>query len=360
MEDFGDKLINWYKENKRDLPWRRSKDPYKIWLSEIILQQTRVDQGLPYYIRFVEYFPDVFKLAAAAQDQVFKLWQGLGYYSRAANMISTAKTIVEKYNGIFPDSRDELLKLKGVGSYTSAAIASLAFEEPVAVVDGNVYRAISRIFGINTPINTSRAKKEFDKIATELMGNHAPGVFNQALMEFGALYCKPRNPNCQHCIFQANCFAFATNSVEGLPVKKSKPVVKKRYFYYFLIEIKQGSSELLYIRKRKSKDIWKNLYDFPIFESNEKIEPLKTIYQTFFFKPGLEKDVKVGSISHEYKHLLSHQKIHAQFIRLIVDKKFIDNRDNSLLLIDKKELIKYPVPRLIEKYLQDYKIIKEE
>lgn len=358
MGDFGDRLINWYAFNKRNLPWRKSIDPYKIWLSEIILQQTRVDQGLSYYIRFVERFPDVFSLASAPQEEVFKMWQGLGYYNRAANMISTAKTIVEKLNGVFPDNRDELLKLKGVGRYTSAAIASFAFEEPVAVVDGNVYRVISRLFGIKTPINTSAAIKEFEKIASELMGDLNPGLFNQSIMEFGALYCKPGNPNCKECIFQSGCYAFANDAVSSLPVKKPKITISKRYFYYFLLEIKEDDTELIFVRKRKTKDIWKNLYDFPLVESKEKMDPLNAIHELPFLLHHKKQGIKIQSISHEYTHLLSHQKIYAQFLRLIVNKKIISDPDNSLLLIDRNEIINYPVPRLIERYLQDQKIIE--
>lgn len=357
MEDFGDRLNSWYDRNKRDLPWRNSNDPYKIWLSEIILQQTRVDQGLDYYLRFVEKYPTVFKMASASEDEIFKLWQGLGYYNRAANMISTARTIVEKHNGIFPGNRDELLKLKGVGSYTSAAIASMAFEEPVAVVDGNVYRVVSRVFGVKTPINTSAAKLEFDTIASDLLGKHPPGKYNQALMEFGALFCKPQNPDCEQCIFRSGCYAFENNLVKDLPVKKAKTAVRKRYLYFFVLEIEDKDSEFFYIRKRKSKDIWKNLYDFPLFESKEKIDPLDAVSRSTLLNADLNQNFRIKSISSEYTHILSHQKINAQFIRLIVDKNFKINGDNSLLLVNKNELLTYPVPRLIERYLKEQKII---
>lgn len=358
MDYFGDRLISWYERNKRELPWRNSNDPYKIWLSEIILQQTRVDQGLAYYLRFVEKYPNVYKLAQAPEKEVFKLWQGLGYYNRAANMIATARTIVEKHNGVFPARRNDLLKLKGIGSYTSAAIASMAFEEPVAVVDGNVYRVVSRVFGIHTPINTTAAKNEFDAVATNLLAKHPPAVFNQALMEFGALYCKPRNPDCERCIFQLECYAFQKNLIKELPVKKAKTVVVNRYFYYFVIEFQDNDSDFVYMKKREARDIWKNLFDFFMVEVSEKIDPLKAVAQLpkFNFKPDQKYFTK--SISSEYIHLLSHQKIHAYFIRIIVDKKLENNRDKSLLLINKKEIGKYPVPRLIDRYLKEHKIIK--
>jgi A/G-specific adenine glycosylase len=355
VENFGESLISWYDRNKRDLPWRNSKDPYKIWLSEIILQQTRVDQGLGYYLRFVDKYPDVFKLAAAPEEEVFKLWQGLGYYNRATNMLLAARTIVKKHKGIFPDNRNDLLKLKGIGTYTSAAIASMVFEEPVAVVDGNVYRVLSRVFGIKTPINTAAAKVEFDAIASELLKDQPPGTFNQAMMEFGALFCKPRNPDCEHCIFQSRCFAFSTDMVHQLPVKKAKMVVVERYFYYLVVELKDTGS--FYMNKRESKDIWKNLYDFPLEERTEKTDPLDVLTHTPFLNSTMNQHLKIKSVSHEYRHLLSHQRIHAQFIRLVVDKKLKSSIDKSLLLITKKEIINYPVPRLIERYLEEQKII---
>jgi len=357
VEDFGDRLISWYNHNKRDLPWRNINDPYKIWLSEIILQQTRVNQGLAYYQRFVEKYPNVFKLANAPQEEVFKLWQGLGYYNRAANMISAAKTIVKEFGGKFPDSRSELLKLKGVGNYTSAAIASMAFNEPVPVVDGNVYRVISRVFGIKTPINTTAAKKEFDEITQKLMKKHSPGTFNQALMEFGALLCKPRNPNCETCIFQTACFAFKNKSVDLLPVKKPKANVTKRYFCYIVFEFTEGKTDFLYIKKRENNDIWKNLYDFPSIETKEQTDPLEAVSKYFSECSTPLADITIASVSPEYTHLLSHQKIHARFIHVVLDRKLKNDRDNSLLLIPNNKIITYPVPRLIDRYLKEQKII---
>lgn len=358
MNNFGETLISWYEKNKRRLPWRQTNDPYKIWVSEVILQQTRVDQGLGYYLRFVDQYPDVFTLANASEKEVFKLWQGLGYYNRAANMLLAAKTIVEDYNGNFPTDPDELIKIRGIGSYTSAAIASLAFGVSIPVVDGNVFRVLSRIFGINTPINSTTGKKEFEKIAAELIHHHNPGVFNQALMEFGALNCKPKSPVCSQCIFKADCFAFSNNRVSFFPVKKQKAVVSKRYLYYFLIQDVHDNKTWVYLKKREEKDIWKNLYDFPLVDSKRKIDPLDALSQftSFFQLSSNQTDVK--NISEIYHHQLTHQKIYAQFITLIVNKKINLNGDNSLLLVKIENLINYPVPRLIERYLHDQGIIK--
>ena len=358
MDKFGKRLIGWYGKNKRELPWRSSSDPYKIWLSEIILQQTRVEQGLAYYLRFVERYPDVFSLANASDDEVFKLWQGLGYYNRAANMLVAAKTIVEQYKGSFPKNPKDLIKIKGIGSYTSAAIASLAFGVSIPVVDGNVFRLLSRLYGIKTPINTSAGKKEFEYKASELIKDYPPGTFNQAFMEFGALQCKPKNPNCTACIFNTDCHAFTNQSVSELPVKKPKAAMKNRYLYYFLVEVSGNNFSGIYMKKRRLKDIWKNLYDFPLIESKKSIDTLEVIAQFSSANRISPADFTVKSISTIYIHQLTHQKIHAQFFRLIVDKKINLNSNNSLLLIDIDELINYPVPRLIERYLQEQGIIK--
>lgn len=358
MDKFGERIISWYTKNKRELPWRSGCDPYEIWLSEIILQQTRVDQGLAYYLRFVDRFPDIFSLADASGDEVFKLWQGLGYYNRAANMLIAAKTIVEEYSGVFPQDPKELIKIKGIGSYTSAAIASLAFGVSIPVVDGNVYRVLSRIFGIKTPINTSNGKKEFENKAAELIKGYPPGTFNQAVMEFGALYCKPKNPNCETCIFKMKCYAHNNKSVSELPVKKKKTVVTNRYLYYFLVEIVENGFPGIYIKKRTAKDIWKNLYDFPLIESKKSIDPLDAIAKFVSEYHLLHSGFSIRSISEIFHHQLTHQKIHAQFIRLIVDKKMMMNSDNSLLLIKVKDLINYPVSRLIDRYIKENNIIK--
>ena len=261
---FSKKVVEWYRLNQRSLPWRETKDPFHIWLSEIILQQTRVNQGLPYYEKFIEAFPSVDKLAAASEQKVLRLWQGLGYYTRARNLHKCAKMIVNSYGGSFPASYNELLLLPGIGAYTAAAIASISFNESVAVVDGNVYRVLSRVFGISTEINSPKGKKEFFELANQLIDKKNPAMFNQAVMEFGALFCKPVNPSCESCTFKASCFAYNNNLVASLPVKKKNKPARRRYFYYFVIQ----SGKSLLMSKRGKKDIWEGLYDFYLLEKN--------------------------------------------------------------------------------------------
>jgi len=356
VEIFGKKLIKWYLSNQRKLPWRETRDPYKIWLSEIILQQTRINQGLEYYMKFVKSFPDIHSLARAPENEIYKLWQGLGYYNRAQNLMQAARTIVNELNGRFPETKEELMKIKGIGAYTAAAISSVAFGKPDAVVDGNVFRVLSRVFGIKTPIDTTGGKREFTSLAGGLMEGHPPGNFNQAMMEFGAVWCKPKNPDCPHCIFFGECFARKHNAITELPVKKTKIKVKNRFFYYI---VAQTQNERVIIKKRGPNDIWKNLYDFPLFVINEKIEALKALNT---LTAGLLPDTLVYSIKHisdEYVHLLTHQRIHAVFIRIIVENFPLKTIENDLLLINKNDIEKYPVPRLVEQYLQDQKLIKQ-
>lgn len=355
--EFGSQLINWYVKNQRKLPWRNTKDPYRIWLSEVILQQTRVAQGMSYYLKFVERFPNIFELAKAPQNEVLKMWQGLGYYNRAANLMAAAKTIANEHRGTFPANTKELMKIKGIGPYTAAAIASIAFDISEPVVDGNVFRVLARIFGISTPINSGKGKNEFAALAAKLMHKHPAGTFNQALMEFGALCCKPKTPNCTDCIFKESCVAFRNMNISGYPVKNPKSSIRNRYFYYFVIELKNQPQSYFYLKKRTAKDIWKNLYDFPLIEFYHE-----TRVDTVLQDPGLKlltKGSKFRCIdfSRHYKHQLTHQAIHAQFFRLIVDKKIESATDNSLLLVDRNQIINYPVPRLIDKYLQEQKII---
>jgi A/G-specific adenine glycosylase len=257
---FANTLINWYETNKRDLPWRNTTDPYKIWISEIILQQTRVNQGLPYYRKFISNFPKVEDLANASEEKVLKLWQGLGYYSRARNMHQSAKYILNELNGVFPTSYIEIKKLKGVGEYTAAAISSFCFKEKKAVLDGNVYRLLSRFFGIETPIDSNKAKKEFTDLLKHLISSEKPDVFNQSIMEFGALQCTPKKPNCSICTWKNKCVAFATDKTHILPIKSKK--IKKRIRYFNYIVYKQQQN--YFIQKRTSKDIWKNMYEFPL------------------------------------------------------------------------------------------------
>ena len=259
--NFSKLLIDWYLSNQRELPWRKTKNPYHIWLSEIMLQQTRVAQGLPYYLRFTEEFPTVFDLAEASEEKVLKLWQGLGYYSRARNLHFTAKEIVKNHQGQFPSDYHQLLKLKGIGSYTAAAITSFAFNQPYAVVDGNVIRVLSRVFGIEIPYDSVTGKKRFQQLAQELLIKNKPGMYNQAIMEFGALQCKPKSPNCSICPMQDFCIAYQAMEVHAFPVRSKKIKVKERFLHFLMIQTDNG----ICIGKRKS-GIWNGLYEFPFFE----------------------------------------------------------------------------------------------
>lgn len=348
MNHFSSKLIEWYKQNKRDLPWRNTQDPYLIWLSEIILQQTRVDQGMEYYHAFARTFPTVKHLAKADNEKVMKLWQGLGYYSRARNLHTASKTIVEKHKGKFPSEYAEILDLKGVGEYTAAAIASFAFNKTHAVVDGNVYRVLARVFGIETPIDSTSGKKEFYQLANELIDKKNPGLFNQSIMEFGALQCKPVSPNCSDCLLNNMCFAFAKKQVDTLPVKAKKTKVRNRYFNYIIL----NNSNKLVLNKRTNKDIWTNLYDFPLIEMNKETseeEFFKSKEWKLFAKSIGKHSVK--SISSGYKHILSHQKIYARFIEIDCKEPIKKTLPEGYILISSKDIVKYAIPRLIENYL---------
>jgi len=281
--DFTNSLTQWYLQNKRDLPWRKTVDPYKIWLSEIMLQQTRVAQGTPYFMSFVSAFPTVFDLAAANEEQVLKLWQGLGYYSRARNLHKTAQYVANELSGIFPDNYNDLLKLKGVGEYTAAAIASFSYNEAVPVVDGNVFRVLSRYYNIDTDIAAASAKKEFVALAFELMPKDSPALFNQAIMEFGALQCVPKSPNCGICVFNTSCAALQKKKVDQLPVKSKKLKVRNRFFNYLVVS---DDNENTIIQKRTAKGIWHNLYEFPLIETDapEDFDFIATNIQDEFFK----------------------------------------------------------------------------
>ncbi|MBL4704506.1 MAG: A/G-specific adenine glycosylase, partial [Flavobacteriales bacterium] len=262
MNNFNSKIISWYTVHKRDLPWRKTKNPYKIWLSEIILQQTRIDQGTSYYLKFEAHYPTINDLANASEDEVLKDWQGLGYYSRARNLHGTAKHIVNELGGEFPNTYQEILKLKGVGDYTASAIASFCFGESEAVVDGNVYRVLSRYFGIETPIDSGKGKKEFKQLANQLICTENPSTFNQGIMEFGALQCKPKSPDCSQCPFQSSCVAYAKDKVGLLPIKEKKLKQRNRFFDYFLFLDNQQTI----LQQRTQKDIWQQLYEFPMIE----------------------------------------------------------------------------------------------
>ena len=348
---FSRKIIDWYQANKRDLPWRNTSDPYKIWLSEIIMQQTRIDQGTSYYLQFVKHFPNIFELAKAKEDNVLKLWQGLGYYSRARNLHTTAREISEKYDGKFPENYSELLKLKGIGEYTAAAIASFAFNLPYAVADGNVARLFTRYCAITTPINTSKGKKIIQEKATEYMDRTQPALYNQAIMEFGALVCKPTSPLCTSCIFNTKCKALEKHLVNDIPLKSGKIKIKDRFFNYLFIKNKNNN---VLIKKRIDDDIWKGLYDFPMIETRKKIskEKLENILRSEKYF-GSQK-ISIQSVSMEYIHILSHQKLHAVFYNMELSGEFhLDNFKDKIKEVDYKHLKKYPIPRLVEKFLVD-------
>jgi len=342
---FRKKLLSWYDSHKRDLPWRILPTPYNVWISEIILQQTRINQGFNYYNRFVEMYPDIASLASSSEENVLKMWQGLGYYTRARNLHFASKQILNNFNGIFPDRFEEIKKLKGVGEYTAAAIASIAFNETVAAIDGNVYRVLSRIFDIDIPINSGEGRKKFKELANQLIDPIKPGDFNQALMEFGALQCIPVNPDCTICPFQSTCIAFRNQTIKYVPVKIKGPKVRERYFNYLAIE--QNHSILFH--KRIDQDIWKNLYDFPLIESNHPVNLDELILSEtwkLFFSNG---NVSISEISEEIIHLLSHQRIHARFYHILSEP--FEKITSRYILIDKKDIFDLPVPKIIEKYL---------
>lgn len=351
MIRFSDKLIGWYTEHKRDLPWRNTKNAYLIWLSEIILQQTRVDQGMAYYLKFSKEFPTIQDLARADNEKIMKLWQGLGYYSRARNLHSTAQLITEKYGGNFPSTHDEILSLKGIGAYTAAAIASFAYDLPHAVVDGNVYRVLSRVFGLDTPIDSARGKKEFYQLANEVINQKKPAQHNQAIMEFGAIQCKPVNPDCQTCVLNTMCVAFSEKRVNELPVKEKKTKVRDRYFNYIVLHYKNKTV----LHKRLQKDIWINLYDYPM------IETTKAIREDQFLRSAEWKNFigkipyTITSVSAYHKHILSHQKIYARFWEVNCESPLTDLIIDSRILIPEKNIHNYAVPRLIELYFQSRK-----
>lgn len=347
--EFSKHIIEWYKENQRALPWRLSADPYKIWLSEVILQQTRVAQGLPYYIRFVEIFPTVFHLAQASQEKVLKLWQGLGYYSRARNLHQAAKTVVNQYNGVFPDTYKELKKLKGVGDYTASAVASMCFDEPVAVLDGNVFRVLSRFFGIDLPINTTAGKKVFKTKAEQGLNRKTPGQYNQAIMEFGALQCKPKKPHCVSCPLQKECVAFQQGKTDKLPVKLKKTKVRKRYLNYMVFV---NAEKKTILQQRLGRGIWKNLYEFPLLETEEEVDKAALLKRDEFSSWEIRGEQLSSWSDQSIKHLLSHQKLMIKFWLV----KVVDFPQSSLTAENRKcmnweQVAEYPVPVVIEKFL---------
>lgn len=343
---FTRQLLKWNADmNKRPMPWKGEKDPYKIWLSEIILQQTRVEQGWDYYNRFVTTFPTVHELAKAPETKVFKLWEGLGYYTRCKNLLATAKVIAKEKKGIFPNSYEEILTLKGIGPYTAAAIASFAFDLPFAVVDGNVFRVLARYFGIDKPIDSNEGKKIFSSLADDLLDKKHPGIYNQALMDFGAVVCKPKLPACSTCPLKKSCLANLNGLVNELPVKEKKIIRKTRWFYYLLIQ----SDHAIAVKKRGAKDIWENLYEFVLIE-----EPAKTPVKKILLQKAVtillgDEKYNVEEISEEYKQQLTHQTIYCQFLRINVQA---DTKIKGHEMFPVKNISKLPFPKIITDYLK--------
>ncbi|MFV0541082.1 MAG: A/G-specific adenine glycosylase [Aestuariibaculum sp.] len=342
---FTEEINNWYSVNKRDLPWRYTKNPYKIWLSEIILQQTQVKQGLPYYEAFLDEYPTVFKLAKANEEAVLKLWQGLGYYSRARNLHATAKYVANELGGIFPNNYNDLLKLKGVGDYTASAIASICFGETTAVVDGNVYRVLSRYFGIDTPINTPRGAKEFKTLAQELIDKDSPATFNQAVMEFGATQCTPKNPNCGICVFNTGCTALKEDKVAALPIKIKSAKIKKLYFNFLVILSEENNTV---IEKRTENGIWRNLYQFPLIETKKEVG--FDVMQKLVKEHVLLKDKLFSMVPYNDKaivHKLSHRHLHTKF--------WIIKTNNSIKSsIPIESIHDFAVPVLIGNFIESF------
>jgi A/G-specific adenine glycosylase len=335
-ENFSLVLIKWYNLNKRNLPWRNTIDPYKIWISEIILQQTRVEQGLPYYNKFILNFPNIIKLSQAKEDKVLKLWQGLGYYSRARNLHFTSKYITDKLNGEFPKNYDGLIKLKGVGKYTASAISSFAYNEKKAVLDGNVFRVLSRYFGVFDPIDSTLGLKLFEEISFKNLPIKNIATYNQSIMEFGALQCKPASPNCELCPLNFNCWAFLNNEISSLPVKNKKIIKKERFFNFIVL----ANEKFVFIEKRIKNDIWKNLYQFPLFEDSDlNFKPAKDLVKNGV----LLKKTKI-------KHILTHQRLNVVFWHYNVNKL---EKNKKYKTIEIKKIDQYPVPKIVENYIAE-------
>ncbi len=340
-------ILQWYEKFKRDLPWRKTADPYKIWLSEIILQQTRVNQGMPYYHKFIELFPEIYALANASEREVLKAWEGLGYYSRARNLHRCAKIICEKHNGIFPKTYKKLLDLPGIGPYTAAAIASFCYNEPVAVVDGNVFRVLARLYMIDKDIRVHQ--KYFRDIAQQIIPEDTPGKFNQAIMEFGALQCTPQSPNCLICPLQTHCLSRKTGTQQQFPYKSPAKKARKRYFHYLVLL----EDDKVYMRSRPSGDIWQGLYDFPLIEKEEFLdeEELLSEAQALLNSPAILEEV-----SPVYEHQLSHQKLHVRFYRLkpVKSVELTSFQGNIIHLENTSQAHSLPKPVLITRYLNEH------
>ncbi|MBV8390205.1 MAG: A/G-specific adenine glycosylase [Mucilaginibacter sp.] len=309
--NFPDELIQWYFKNKRDLPWRNTTNAYVIWLSEIILQQTRVEQGLPYFHRFLEKYPDVRAFATADEGEILNLWQGLGYYSRGRNMLKTARQVVSEFGGEFPVKYEQLIHLKGIGEYTASAISSFSANEAKAVVDGNVFRVLARYFGISEPVDSHKGKKLFQEVANDILSKDNPGLHNQAIMEFGAMLCKPKNPDCAICPVRSGCYACTNNAISELPKKLKKSKIRERFLHYIVVT----DGDTILMNKRDEKDIWANMYDFPLFESSHRLSA-EQVLALPEFKSYFGENSQIIDIYPIKKHVLTHQHLYAQFIHV--------------------------------------------
>lgn len=340
---FVSRLTAWYQANRRFLPWREETDAYRIWVSEIILQQTRVQQGLDYYTRFIGRFPDIRSLAEAEEQEVLKYWQGLGYYTRARNLHAGARYIWENYKGVFPDKYEEILKIKGVGVYTAAAIASFAFNLPYPVVDGNVLRVVSRIFGVEDPVDAAEGRKAVEAIVRQYIPEDSPALFNQAMMDFGALQCVPQHPDCAACPFSGDCHAERHGLQAELPYKKHRIRQTDRYFWYWVFR-RQGG---VYLHRRQENDIWKGLYEFPLTESGQPLTEKQAIERQQYVDADLLRSLQPLRVSAEYRHVLSHQVLHVRFAEV----QLPENKSIPDCVFVEEKLSEYPVSRLMEKYL---------
>lgn len=339
-------LIHWYHKHKRDLPWRHTRNPYFIWISEIILQQTRVQQGYSYYLRFIEAFPTIEDLANAPLESVLKVWQGLGYYTRARNIHQTAKTIVAEYGGRLPESYDALLNLKGIGDYTAAAIASFAFDEPVAAIDGNVYRIYSRIFGIFAPVDRGEGKRMLRQIAADELDKEDPATFNQAIMDLGGQVCLPKNPLCEECPVMAMCYAYKSKETASLPVKSVKVKVRDRFFYYIIVV----AGDHTFIRQRNQKDIWHSLFEFPLVEKASRLSPEEVPLTAEWLDICGEGNVEITFVSQEVKYLLSHQHLYTRFFVVKVSRASYLLKQ-KYMEVSLNSIGNYSIPRLIDSFL---------
>ena len=347
---FTKEIMRWHsEENKRIMPWKGIKDPYKIWISEVILQQTRVVQGVAYYNNFIQNFPTLASLALADEQSVFKVWEGLGYYSRCKNLLYTARQILETRNGIFPETYEEILELKGIGPYTASAIASFAYGLPHAVVDGNVFRVLARFFGINIPVDSNAGKKHFTTLANELLYKHDPAKYNQAIMDFGATICKPQNPICDSCVLSKQCFAYNQHFVTKLPVKEKELKKRTRWLTYFVFLV---DGKVL-IKRRSEKDIWENLFEFYLVESEGDFKWTTAEIESWLNRELTVHTFKINSVSRHYKQQLTHQRLNGRFISITLDS--VPETLLHYTKADFRDLTKVPFPRLINQYLQENK-----